>query len=107
MRIVAILAVVMAYSIQLAKAQESGDPVSGFNYARQTCATCHAIRKGDRMSPRPDAPSFEDIAGAPGVTGISLAAVLHSVHENMPNFSLPVREGDDIIAYILTLKQER
>jgi mono/diheme cytochrome c family protein len=103
----AALGVAMVCTIQLAEAQETGNPASGLNYARQACATCHAIQKGDRHSPRHDAPSFEDIANAPGITGISLAATLHSVHENMPNFALPMRERDDIVAYILSLKRER
>jgi mono/diheme cytochrome c family protein len=98
---------VLALLIPLANAQQGGDPQSGFNIAKSVCATCHAVRKGDSLSPRPGASSFEEIANASGVTGISLAATLHSIHENMPNFVLPVKNRDDIIAYILTLKHER
>jgi hypothetical protein len=87
-------------------AQEPGDPDAGINYVKQACAHCHAIRKGDNQSTNPLAPSFEKIANSSGVTGISLAAMLHSVHEHMPNFVLPANERDNIIAYILSLKRE-
>jgi mono/diheme cytochrome c family protein len=89
------------------RAQEPGDPAKGLDYAQHVCAQCHAIRKGDKFSPNRLAPGFEDIANTAGVTGISLAAILHSIHENMPNFILSVNERDNIIAYILTLKHER
>ena len=88
-----------------ARAQEPGDPEAGGAYAKQVCAQCHAIREGDNFSPNPKAPSFETIANTSGVTGISLAAGLHSVHENMPNYVLAANERDNLIAYILGLKR--
>ena len=88
-------------------AQEAGDPSSGFSHAQRVCAECHAIRKGDNHSPNPLAPSFEAIANTSGVTGISLEATLHSVHENMPNFILSTTDRTNVIAYILSLKNER
>ena len=88
-------------------AQEAGDPSSGFSHAQRVCAGCHAIRKGDNHSPNPLAPSFEAVANTSGVTGISLEAALHSVHENMPNFVLSTTDRTNVIAYILSLKNER
>ena len=88
-------------------AQEAGDPSSGFSHAQRVCAGCHAIRKGDKHSPNPLAPSFDVIANTSGVTGISLEATLHSVHENMPNFVLSTTDRTNVIAYILSLKNER
>lgn len=90
-----------------AHAQEVGDPAMGLNYARQVCANCHAIGKRDRFSPNHLAPSFEDIANTPGMTGISLAVMLRTVHENMPSYVLVPNERDNIIAYVLSLKHER
>jgi mono/diheme cytochrome c family protein len=87
-----------------ALAQEPGDAGKGLAYVTQVCAQCHAVRPGDKFSPNPKAPSFEDIAKTSGVTGISLAASLHSIHENMPAFVLSMNERDNIIAYILSLK---
>ncbi len=88
-------------------AQEVGDAGKGLAYANQVCAQCHALRPGDLYSPMPKAPAFEEIANTSGVTGISLAAILHSVHENMPAFILSQDERDNIIAYILSLKRRR
>jgi mono/diheme cytochrome c family protein len=87
-----------------ALAQEPGDAGKGLAYATEVCAQCHAVRPGDKFSPNPKAPGFEDIANTSGVTGISLAASLHSIHENMPAFVLSMNERDNIIAYILSLK---
>ena len=87
-----------------ALAQLPGDAGKGLAYATQVCAQCHAVRPGDKFSPNPKAPSFGDIANTSGVTGISLAASLHSVHENMPAFVLSLDERDNIIAHILSLK---
>jgi len=92
---------VTAGASDVARAQEPG-----LNYAQQVCALCHAVRKGDQTSPNPLAPNFEAIANTSGVSGISLATILHSTHENMPNFVLSENEQDNIVAYILSLKHE-
>ena len=84
---------------------QDGDIGKGANHARQVCARCHAIRKGDELSSHPNAPSFETIANTSGVSKISLATILRSTHESMPNFVLAPDEQDNIIAYILSLKQ--
>ncbi len=96
-----------AHISYVAGAEEPGDPSKGAVYAQKVCAQCHAVRKGDNFSPNPLAPTFDAIANTSGMTGISLAATLHSTHENMPNFVLSLNERDNIIAYILSLKQER
>ena|SRR5271166_4893327 len=107
-RFLALFAFFASYGISfLACAQEPGDPAKGLKYAQRSCASCHAIRKGAASSPNSRAREFEAIANTSGVTGISLAASLHSVHEHMPNFVLSANERDDIIAYILSLKHER
>jgi hypothetical protein len=90
----------------VARAQEPGSPAKGLNYAQQAYALCHAVRKGDQTSPNPLAPNFESIANTSGASGISLATILHSTHENMPNFVLSANEQDNIVAYILSLKHE-
>ncbi|MGA7324813.1 MAG: cytochrome c [Rhodomicrobium sp.] len=98
------IALTIAGGSYQASAQEAGDPAKGLQYASQVCSQCHAIRKGEETSPHALAPSFESIANSPGVTGISLAAALHSVHENMPSFVLKREERDNVIVYILSLK---
>ena len=97
---------VTAGASDVAGAQEPGSPAKGLNYAQQVCALCHAVRKADQTSPNPLAPNFEAIANTSGVSGVSLATILHSAHESMPNFVLSANEQDNIVAYILSLKHE-
>jgi mono/diheme cytochrome c family protein len=107
-RILALSALFVTVSASYpAFAQETGVPAKGLIHARQVCAQCHAIRQGDKRSPNPLAPGFEAIANTSGVTGMSLAASLHSTHENMPNFVLSVTDRNNVIAYILSLRRER
>lgn len=75
----------------------------GLAAARETCAICHGIRKGDR-SPNPNAPAFDVIAAVPGMTGLALQSVLLTSHREMPNLIIPADERADLIAYILSLK---
>ena len=35
----------------LTGAEERGDPATGLSYAKQACATCHAVREGDSIYP--------------------------------------------------------
>ncbi len=81
--------------------------VPGQAFRSKFAPTVTPSKKGINSPPNHLAPSFQDIANTPGMTGISLAVILHSVHENMPNFVLTPNERDNIIAYILSLKHER
>lgn len=99
------LTATVAVSYQ-AGGREAGDPGKGLVYASRICAQCHAVRRGDNFSKNPLAPSFEHIWISPDTTGISLAAALHAVHKDMPNYVLKARERDSIFAYILSLKKE-
>jgi hypothetical protein len=42
----------------------------------------------------------------PSTTGLSLNVFLHSNHRNMPNIIIESEESNDLIAYILSLKQK-
>jgi hypothetical protein len=53
-----------------------------------------------------DPPSFQSVADLPSTTGLSLNVFLHSNHKNMPNLILSRADSDDVIAYILSLKQQ-
>src|SRR5262245_64607447 len=44
---------------QLAEAQQAGDAQAGFAYADGVCSECHAVKKGERVSPHERAPAFE------------------------------------------------
>jgi mono/diheme cytochrome c family protein len=82
-----------------------GDPGSGRLLATRLCSSCHRVLPMT-LSDRADPPSFQSIADLPSTTGISLNAFLHSNHRNMPDFVLSSAVSNDLIAYILSLKQK-
>jgi mono/diheme cytochrome c family protein len=87
-----------------AQAQEVGDAQKGSAYAKQVCAECHAVQAGEEVSPNPDAPSFETVAGTPGMTARALAVWLQTAHPTMPNLMIPPDVQDNLIAYIMSLR---
>jgi len=78
-----------------------GNPLIGRQAAATLCVPCHQIDETRRDGP----PSFVDIALMPSTTALSLKVFLRSNHNEMPNLIIPDSETDDLIAYILTLKQ--
>jgi mono/diheme cytochrome c family protein len=96
--------VVLACAAGFARAQDSGNPLKGEAFARQVCAECHAVQRGQRRSPNAQAPAFDEIAATPGMTSIALAAALRTSHRLMPNIVLSDDELRNITAYILRLK---
>jgi mono/diheme cytochrome c family protein len=100
------LAVVgLALAIPSAQTQEFGDLRKGRVLARQVCAECHAVRRGDARSPNSNSPSFVAIASTPGMTATALNVFLHTSHRSMPNLVLNTDQTNGIIAYILSLKK--
>ncbi|MBI4276173.1 MAG: c-type cytochrome [Rhizobiales bacterium] len=94
----------LAANAGAAWAQESGDARAGRAFARGTCATCHAVQKGETHSAVAEAPPFEAIAAVPGMSAIALRSVLTSPHHRMPNIVLTPADMADVVAYILSLK---
>jgi mono/diheme cytochrome c family protein len=85
-----------------ATAQE-GDARAGLTIAQDTCAACHAIRRG-QQSTNANAPAFDKVANVPGMTAIALQASLQTSHRSMPNLILSTDERRNVAAYILSLK---
>jgi mono/diheme cytochrome c family protein len=85
-------------------AQGVGNPGRGAEMARETCSRCHAVRGGDPTSPNLRAPTFAELASAPGMTVAALMVALTTPHAGMPMFVLNQEQREDIIAYILSLK---
>lgn len=81
-----------------------GDPARGLNYAQGNCAGCHAILKDELESPNPDSPAFQAVANTPGITHTALSVFLQTPHPTMPNLIVEGHDADDLIAYILSLK---
>jgi mono/diheme cytochrome c family protein len=89
-----------------AKAQEIGDPVAGLAYAKQVCASCHAVLVNEQISPLPQAPTFQSVANTRGMTATALNVWLQSSHPTMPNIMLTETNRDNVIAYITSLKRK-
>jgi mono/diheme cytochrome c family protein len=88
-----------------ARAADEVHPAAGRQLAEAQCAECHQVE--GRAVTRLDqaAPAFADIADQISTTELSLRAFLRTPHPNMPNFRLTREETDDVVAYILSLKQ--
>lgn len=71
----------------------------------QWCAECHAIPgiRAPRDSPG-EAPSYREIAERPGRDARYLSAFLREDHFPMTTYRLFDRERDDVVTYILSLR---
>ena len=78
-----------------------GSVYSGRHIAATLCADCHAISVSTKVGS-----SFQSIADQPATTAIMLKAFLRSNHDNMPNFIISPADTDDVITFILSLKQK-
>lgn len=80
----------------------------GLAFAQASCGGCHAVERYP-SSPNPDAPPFAAIVNQEGLTHATLATWLRDAH-NYPEemeFSLDQAEVDQLVAYMLTLSDER
>ena len=89
----------------LAQSLEDSHRSAGRLVAMEICSHCHRVAEGQR-APLPSTPSFIDIANMPSTTALSLKAFLRSNHKRrMPNFIMSNADTDDVVDYILSLKQ--
>jgi len=102
-----LIALSLAAAALPAVAQEPGDAKAGFAYAEGVCAECHAVKKGARVSPHERAPAFELVANTRGMSAMALRVWFQSPHPSMPNLVLKEKLADDLVAYIMSLKQGR
>jgi mono/diheme cytochrome c family protein len=102
-----LIAVALATAAHSAWAQEFGDAAAGLAYADGVCAECHAVKKGQRVSPHERAPAFELVANTRGMSEMALRVWFQSPHPSMPNLRLTEKQSDDLIAYIMSLKEGR
>jgi mono/diheme cytochrome c family protein len=90
-----------------AAASAAGDTVdvsAGRALAKQWCSECHDVRPGGQTSPNLYAPTFGELAALPGVTELSLRAMLRNDHLTMPAIKFPAGQMDDIVGYLISLK---
>jgi mono/diheme cytochrome c family protein len=91
-------------TLQPADAQGSlGDAKSGHQLAIDLCSGCHRV---DSSTFGIFAANFEEVAKMPSTTALSLRVFLQSSHKNMPNIMLGPKQIDDVISYILSLREK-
>jgi mono/diheme cytochrome c family protein len=98
------LMVAVPIAASTAQAPVAGDPQAGRAYALKNCSSCHLVSL-NQPPPEHKAPSFAAIAGMRSTTEMSLHAFLSTPHPHMPNFIVPPKDGQDVIAYILSLRK--
>jgi hypothetical protein len=76
-------------------------------YARSICADCHHVLRSDGQSPNRLAPTFSKIANTPGMSVTALTVWSRTVHPTMPNLVIDPNDMDDLIAYILSLRDRK
>lgn len=104
-RLLPIIATIVAMFLpEIIRAQEFGDVGMGRDFAVRFCANCHAVDERNTTSPEPAAPPFKAVADMPSTTRLALTVWLQSSHPTMPNLILSSEEKDNVIAYILHLK---
>ena len=87
------------------QAQDFGDSRQGRRLALDICASCHAVRAGEILSPDTAAPSFRAIAHTPGMTAAALTVWLTAhPHHSMPYLTLSREQVRDVSPYILSLQ---
>ncbi len=75
----------------------------GEKLARDWCSNCHLV-KPDQTSGGDSAPTFGSMAETSAERNNDLRAWLADPHPPMPNLDLTVREIDDLLAYIESLR---
>ncbi len=83
-----------------------GDMDAGLTYAQQRCQECHDITARNPMNTATGAPAFYVIANTPGISRTSLSSWLLSSHPEMPGLMIAPADLDNVIAFILSLKDE-
>jgi mono/diheme cytochrome c family protein len=95
----------MRAAAPITKVVDVGDAAQGLAYAQKTCAGCHnVLGTGAAVSPNKDAPPFKHIANTPGMSITALTVWSRTSHPTMPNFVIPPNDMDNLIAYIMSLR---
>jgi mono/diheme cytochrome c family protein len=88
----------------ITKIVEVGDAGQGLAYAEKTCSGCHNVLRTGAASPNKDAPPFKQVANTLGMSITALTVWSRTSHPTMPNFVIPANDMDNLIAYIMSLR---
>jgi len=88
-----------------AQQMRNGNAIEGKRLALELCAGCHVVAE-DQERPAIDVvPAFAAIARRPDTTEFRIRVFLQDTpHPVMPNFVFTDNEVEDLIAYILSLR---
>jgi len=83
----------------------AADQASGKALAQKLCVNCHIVAPdGAQGSVEPGIPSFMAIANKPDQDATKLRAFILNPHPPMPAVQLTTHELDNLVAYVLTLR---
>jgi len=97
-----------AAGLQRGREPAQGDVAAGRDHAQRVCIMCHDVtspRSGLTTNLVP--PAFSEIANAKTTTPMGLNVFLVTPHANMPNLILSDVERRNLIAFILSFREER
>jgi mono/diheme cytochrome c family protein len=97
------------------RGQESTDAARGHAIALSVCSACHVSGSDQPYPPilQQPAPNFTNIARKPGTTDEALRHFISTTHATagdrykMPNPELTDEMVDQVVAYILSLRDQR
>ena len=105
MRLIVTAIAILAAHSSLSFAQSfPGSAREGHAFAMKVCSECHVVAVGQDTPATDAVPTFPNIAKNPAVTEMSLRVFLQTPHAQMPNFILSRIQTDNVISYILSLK---
>jgi len=93
-------------AVPAAMAQDRGDAAAGHQMAQRWCSNCHMVDPTQQNAAANGVPPFAAIARMTSMTALSLRVFLQTPHIRMPDFQLTNGEIDDVVAYILSLKDK-
>lgn len=93
--------------VPISDAQDIGDAGKGLAYARKVCSGCHNVLRVEAPSRHRQAPPFRSIANTPGMSVTALTVWSRTAHPTMPNLIIDPNDMDDLIAYILSLRDRK
>ena len=82
------------------------DKRQGRQLAERLCVNCHNVGSTSDGTSAEVAPSFKDLANRPDQTRERLAGRIVIPHPEMPTIPLTRAEIRDIVAYIISLKED-
>jgi mono/diheme cytochrome c family protein len=114
LRLFALIGALWVWFLTPAGAQQVGDPEAGLAVAAEVCAECQEVMPVEGLSPDlpplpfevGEAMTFEEIGNTPGVTAMAVFAWRQSTHPTMPNIVREEYDLRNVVAYILSLKDE-